>query len=368
MARTSLPILDNLSTSDFFSPHKIVTYPEALSAVQNDAPLPILNLEINPVNTCNQSCTWCTYGYLHDRREAMNTETILALLRDASELGVKSVTWTGGGEPTVFKQLPEVIEAAAQYKFRQGINTNGSLLTGQLIDLFTQHFSYVRFSVDAGSPEVYSRTHQVRFGSFARVTGNIAALVNKRNATESPLTIGFSFLVDNSNVSDLLAAARLAKSIGVDYFQLKPIVNYIESNEQFSASSSMWKEMESQMDEVFALEDDHYQVRFLGHKFEDIKLQEKYYGRTYDQCRGNEVLATVGADASVDVCCAYKGMKDWSFGNLTEKSFKEIWEGEQRRRVLERIDVTKCPPLCKAHEINKIFHYVRNFNAHREFP
>ncbi len=367
MAR-SLPVLGNFSTSDIFSPHKILTYPEVLSAVQNDAPLPILNLEINPINTCNQSCTWCTYGYLHDRREVMAAETILALLRDASEMGVKSITWTGGGEPTVYKHLPEVIAAAAEYNFRQGINTNGSLLNSRLIDLFTSHFSYVRFSVDAGTSEIYSRTHQVRFGSFAKVIANITSLVNQRNAITSPLTIGFSFLVDNSNVSDLLAAARLAKSIGVDYFQLKPIVNYVESNEQFSDNSSMWEEMESQLDEVFSLEDDQFQVRFLGHKFQDIKLQEQYYGRTYSQCRGNEVLATVGADAAVDVCCAYKGIKDWSFGNLTEKSFKEIWEGEQRRRVLDRIDVTKCPPLCKAHEINKVFHYVRNFNSHREFP
>lgn len=368
MRRANLPILENFSTSDIFSPYKILTYPDVLGAVQNDAPLRPLNLEINPINICNQSCTWCTYGYLHDRKELMEPETILDLLRDASELGVKSVTWTGGGEPTAYKHLADVIAAAAEYDFEQGINTNGSLLNSGLIDLFTKHFSYVRFSVDAGTPETYSRTHRVPLHAFEKVIANIAALVRARNESKSELTVGFSFLVDSSNVSDLLPAAKLAKSIGVDYFQLKPIVNYVESNLQFDENSKMWRDMESQMEEVFSLEEDHYQVRFLGHKFQDIKLQEQYYGRTYGECRGNEVLATVGADSSVDVCCAYKGVKDWSFGNLTEKSFKEIWDGEQRRQVLARIDVTKCPPLCKAHEINKIFNYVRNFNSHREFP
>jgi cyclic pyranopterin phosphate synthase len=368
MGRTSLPVVDNFSTSDVFSPFKILTYPDVLAAVQSDAPLPVINLEINPSNTCNQSCTWCTYGYLHDRREGLDRETVLGLLSDARELGVKSVTWTGGGEPTVFKHLAEVAEVAAEYGFQQGINTNGSLLNERLLDLFTRHFSYVRFSVDAGTPETYSRTHRVRLEAFAKVTANIAALVRRRNEAGSELTVGFSFLVDHSNVSDLLPAAALAKSLGVDYFQLKPIVNYVESNEQFSEASTMWRDMESQLEDVFALEDEQFQVRLLGHKFQDIKLQEQFYGRSYGQCRGNEVLATVGADASVDLCCAYKGFKDWSFGNLNEKGFKEIWEGEQRRRVLASVDVKKCPPLCKAHEMNKLFHYVRNFNSHREFP
>lgn len=358
---------ENFSTSDVFSPFKILTYPEVLSAAQADAALPPINLEINPSNTCNQSCTWCTYGYLHERREMLPRELILGLLADAKELGVRSVTWTGGGEPTVYKELPEVIAAAAEHGFRQGINTNGSRLNERLIETFVDNFSYVRFSVDAGSPEVYSVTHRVPLEAFEKVTRNIGALIERRREKGSRLTVGFSFLVDNSNVDDLLKAATLSRSLGVDYFQLKPIVNYVESNAQFSAESELWRRMEGQLGEVFGLETEQFQVRFLGHKFEDIKLQEQYYGRTYQQCRGNELLATVGADGSVDVCCAYKGDKDWSFGNLHEKSFKEIWAGELRRRVLARIDVAKCPPLCKAHEINKVFHYIKHFDAHREF-
>jgi len=359
--------LEVLSTSNIFSPYKILTYPEVLMAAKAGAALPPINLEINLTNTCNQSCTWCTYGYLHERREELKPELIIDLLRESKELGVQSVTWTGGGEPTVYKHLVEVVSAAVECGFAQGMNTNGSRLNERLMELLTDNFSYVRFSVDAGTSETYSRTHRVPINAYDKIIANISTLVEKRNQAGSKLTVGFSFLVDNSNVGDMAGAARLAKSIGVDYFQLKPIVNYIESNVQFEATSRLWEAMEAQLDETFALEDEKYKVHFLGHKFTDIKLQQQYYGRTYNQCRGNELLATVGADGSVDVCCAYKGHKDWSFGNLNETGFKEIWASEQRSKVLGQIDVAMCPPLCKAHEINKLLHYVGNFDAHKEF-
>lgn len=354
-------------TADIFSPLKILTYPEVLAAVRDDAPLRPINLEINPTNVCNQSCTWCTYGYLHDRKELLSLDVILALLRDAKTEGVESVTWTGGGEPTVFRQLPEAIDAAAALQFRQGLNTNGSLLTPRLVELLTRHFTYVRFSVDAGTAETYMRTHRVRPHAFETVTSNIRRLVGGREATQSALTIGFSFLVDSSNVDDLAAAARLARDLGVDYFQVKPITHYVESNEQFSRQSALWDTMERQLAEVAELDSDRFRIKVLGHKFRDIREQERWYGRTYGTCRGNELLASVGADGSVDVCCAYKGHPDWSFGNLHQQSFTTIWHGDGRRRVLALIDVKQCPPLCKAHEINKVFHYVRHFNAHREF-
>ncbi|HEX3150064.1 MAG TPA: radical SAM protein [Gemmataceae bacterium] len=359
--------LDVLPLDDQFSPWKILTYPAVLQAIRDDAQLSPINLEINPTNVCNQSCHWCTYGYLHDRKEFLPLEVVLALLRDARALGIESVTWTGGGEPTVYQPLPDVIVAAAELGFRQGLNSNGALFTPYLMDLVTAHLTYVRFSVDAGTPATYSRTHRISPEVFSRVTGHIAELTRRRDAGLSRTAIGFSFLVDASNVDDLLAAARLARELGVDYFQIKPIVHYVVSNFQFAEHSELWHRMEAQLDDVFALQTDRFAIRFLGFKFHDIKQQEQHYGRTYDQCRGNELLANVGADGNVDVCCAYKGHPDWSFGNLHEQSFREVWQSERRQQILGRINVKKCPPLCKAHEMNKVFHYVRHFDTHREF-
>jgi len=358
---------DPLDNHNVFSPYKILSYPVVLEAAQQDKKLDPINIEINPTNTCNQSCSWCTYGYLHDRKEQLPTENIIKLLDDAKELGVKSVTWTGGGEPTVYKNLLTVVQHARDLGFSQGINSNGTNMPEALRKVICESFDYIRFSVDAGNPAIYSKTHRVKPESFERVISNIRAICADRTKIGNPLVVGYSFLVDHTNVSNLAEGARLAREIGVDYFQVKPIVNYDDSNAQFNESSDMWKTLSEQIDQCKDLPSDSFELRILGHKFSDIQKQQEGYGRSYSQCRGNELLATVGADGSVDVCCAYKGHADWSFGNIVDSRFKDVWAGKQRRDVLDKIDVKRCPPLCKAHEINKLLHYVKNVKKHRHF-
>ena len=358
---------DQFDLGNMFSTWKLLTFPEVLVAARSPEPMRPINLEINPVNTCNQACHWCTYGYLHERGERLGEQQIRELLEDAAKLGVKSVTWTGGGEPTVYRPLANMIDIAAGFGFAQGINTNGSGLTDRLIEQFLRHFAYARFSVDAGSGEVYERTHRVPAREFDRTIGNIGRLVRQRAEGADRPTIGYSFLIDQSNVGDMTRAAELAKTLGVDYFQMKPIVHYECTNEQFDAEARMWDAIWAQLSGIFSLQSKSFRVLALGHKFRDIQRQSTDYGRTYEVCRGNELLATVGADGSVDLCCAYKGVSQWSFGNVNEKRFLEIWNGEQRRNILAKVDVKRCPPLCKAHEMNKLIHYANNFNAHREF-
>lgn len=357
-----------LALDDYFSTSKILAFPEVLVASRSPEPMRPINIEINPVNICNQSCTWCTYGHLHARRERLDKARIIEVLDDAKALGARSVTWTGGGEPTVYRDLEDVVEYATSLGFKQGMNTNGSRLSRRLVESLLTAFSYVRFSVDAGTPDVYAATHRVKPGDYEDVLANIGRLAAERNRRGSSLVLGFSFLVDTANVHDLANGARRAKAAGVDYFQVKPIVHYDGSNEQFAAASAMWDSIDAHLDEVFDLESDDFRVYVLGHKFDDVQKQEASYGRTYDTCRGNELLASVGADGSVDVCCAFKGEAAWSFGNVNDTRLLEIWNGQQRRVVLGRIDVHRCPPLCKAHEINKVIDYVNRFDAHRDFP
>jgi GTP 3',8-cyclase len=358
---------DPLDPNNVFSPYKLLAFPGVLKSARDAAPLKPINLEINPINFCNQSCTWCTYGYLHERSEQLDIGKIYELLEDAKQLEVKSLTWTGGGEPTVYKNLHLAMARAVELGFSQGINTNGRNLPKPVQQLICGNFDYIRFSVDAGTDETYCKTHRVKKGEFAKVIENITQLCTAKEAGKSNLTIGFSFLVDHSNVLDLAKAAQLAKEIGVDYFQIKPIVNYVESNDQFSSNSDLWLLIQEQLGLLADLQSDRFSVRFLGHKFNDILKSKESYGRTYDTCRGNELLATVGADGSVDVCCAFKGDKNWSFGNINSQRFREIWEGSERLAVLSKIDVHKCPPLCKAHEINKLIHFMNSDVVHKNF-
>ena len=58
------------------------------------------------------------------------------------------------------------------------------------------------------------------------------------------------------------------------------------------------------------------------------------------------------------MCTNHRGYKQYSYGSLQEKSFKEIWNDiYKRQEVMNQIDnvecFSNCTQLCKPHESNK---------------
>lgn len=352
--------------NNFFR-YKILTYPEIISKLLNDRDVNPINLEINLTNICNHSCIWCTYDYLHKSTESLNFENVVNLLRDARKMGVESITWTGGGEPTIHPKFTELISIAAELGFKQGLNTNGYCLTETMMDIIVDNFSYIRFSIDAATSEVHSLCHKVVKQQFEKIIDNIKKIVDKKEKTKSILTIGYSFLIDSYNLNDVIKSIKLAKSLGVNYLQFKPIVYYHKSNEQFSNESEVSNVLVELLKVMEKEETDSFKIRYIEHKFNNIQLCEENYGRFYDKCYGCKLLASVAANGSVDICCAYKGVKKWSIGNIYINNLKEIWMSNNRKIVESKIDVLKCPPMCKADEINKVIYFLKNFKAQREF-
>ena len=352
--------------NNFFK-YKIITYPDVLDKIVKGKKVNPINLEINLTNICNHKCIWCTYGYLHNNADTLDKKNVKSVIDDAYKLGVKSITWTGGGEPLVHKDFYELISYAATYKFKQGLNTNGVLLNDQIIEGLAKNFSYVRFSVDSGSNECTSKCHQTSEKDFNIIINNIKKLCDMKRKYKTNVVIGYSFLIDETNIKDMIKATQIAKKLGVDYIQFKPIVNYTKSNSQFSADSNIWKKIDENFSKIRKMESEKFKVRILNHKFSNIKLQNENYGRKYDKCYGCDLLASVGANGSVDLCCAYKGLNQWSFGNIKNEKFIDIWNGKNRKKIKNNINIENCPPMCKADEINRLVDFIKKFDANKEF-
>lgn len=354
--------LDNV-----FFKYKILTYPDILNSLVKGEDVNPINLEINLTNVCNHNCVWCTYGYLHKNNDTLDTAVVYKILDDAKKMNIKSITWTGGGEPTVHKDFQKLIEYANKCNIKQGLNTNGVLLDENLIEFIAKNFSYVRFSIDAGKKETLKKCHRTSENDFAKIVNNLKALCRAKSKHKSNIVIGYSFLVDSINIEDMIDAVKLAKEIGVDYIQIKPIVNYYESNSQYSKKSKIWEKLENMFQEVKKMENKNFKVIILNHKFENIKLQEENYGRKYDKCVGCNLLASIGANGSVDLCCAYKGIEKWSLGNVNQESFEKIWKSKKRKEIRDSVVIRNCPPMCKADEINRLVDFIQKFDANKEF-
>jgi len=95
-----------------------------------------------------------------------------------------------------------------------------------------------------------------------------------------------------------------------------------------------------------------------GYKLTDLERDPTLYGRTYKKCLGSQLQPCLGADGHVYVCPNHRGYKQYSYGSLHEKSFKEIWNDlKTRQTIMDKINNVErfcnCTQLCKPHESNK---------------
>ena len=87
----------------------------------------------------------------------MTTEQVKGIIDEFNKLGVNSVSFTGG-EPTLRKDLPELVDYAGKtYSFYTGFATNGYLLPNLLRKYPFEGLDYVMVSLDFPNAEMHDK-------------------------------------------------------------------------------------------------------------------------------------------------------------------------------------------------------------------
>lgn len=350
-----------------FAPHKILHHLDRIKEFLDTGDTIPVTVELDSSNACNHHCLRCTFEAYHEyHKKQLSKEVMIQLADDFADMGVKAVVWTGGGEPLINKTTQLVFPYFAQKGIEQGIATNGSLVTPEHNVIFTDNFVYVRFSVDAASTEMYNKIH--RSNDFQKVTHNIEELCRLRDKSQRnpPVTVGFSFLAHPENYKEIYDAAKLAKNLGTDYFQVKPVVMHRKGQIDMDYFDACLHYMYTAKD----LETDRFRVLTLGYKFKD--LMKEGFNRTYSFCWGHPFMTTISAEGYVNFCCHTRGLKEYTFGNVNKDKFKNIWKGDERKEAIDRMKrdgLTNCPPNCKYHMINQTLEEVLNsqVGTHKNF-
>lgn len=164
--------------------------------------------------SCNNRCVFCVQGDKRARHAPRPAEELRRILREESR-SADGVVFTGG-EPTVRKDLPELVAYARELGYRTiQIQTNGRMFA---------HRAYVRRLVEAGANEFSPALHghvpalhdflTSAPGAFAQTVAGIAAL---KALGQFVLT---NTVVTRSSYRHLPDIARLLVSLGVDQLQL----------------------------------------------------------------------------------------------------------------------------------------------------
>lgn len=345
---------------------------------------PVL-VEVNLINICNQACRWCISSYSHLSDPALSLEeratraqqlvahpamaaqpsrwrgldipTLARFLVQAQAKGLRGVTWSGGGEPTVHSQFPSAVAAAAEAGLEQGLMTNG-MFPGSFVPTIGEHVRWVRVSLDTMNPTAYA--YQKRTSGFPRVVSNLHELV------AFPVKVGVNMNVDSWNVDEILALGAWCRDIGIDYFQIRPVLDRPAIANSDAAPGTKpadwWARLQRLLCEAESLSTDSFRVVVSWDKFIDVAVTERATAREYTQCVYHFFTCVLNADGDLAVCMYHLGDRSFSFGNIYEQSVAEIWHSARRREVIDmclnKLDLATCQVCCKGHEINKLLHFV----------
>lgn len=132
-----------------------------------------IDLEIN--SNCNYRCIFCPHGTgeMGNDMPMMSVEVAKRILNELVKNKVYSIKLNWRGEPALHPQLVEITAYAKEAGIKEiQINTNGFLYDEQKIrDLILAGIDRVIFSLDATTPEVYSK---IRIGGdYNQVVNNI---------------------------------------------------------------------------------------------------------------------------------------------------------------------------------------------------
>ena len=122
---------------------KLLKHLDNLKGLQDGKSSPVM-FHISPTNLCNMLCSHCCFS---GRRllDSLDKDDLLNALSSIKNLGVGAVEFTGGGEPTLYKDLPAVVKAASELGFSIGLCTNALVYRD---DLDYSLFDWVRVSLN----------------------------------------------------------------------------------------------------------------------------------------------------------------------------------------------------------------------------
>lgn len=329
-----------------------------------------LYVEIAPAGACNHRCTFCAVDYIGYKTRTIEKNLLIRRVAEMAERGVKSIMYAGEGEPLLHKHIGEIIVQTQKVGIDVAITTNAVALNEKVVQEALGSITWIKASVNAGTRETYSKVHQTKADDFDRVFRNLAKAVEVRDANRYKCTIGVQMVLLPENEGESLALATRAKDIGADYVVIKPYSQHLLSVEtmQKGYKDYDYSRLFPMERELTALETDRFRVIFRRRTMEKLREGERYYS----VCQATPFFwAYVMASGDVYGCSAYLEDSRFCYGNLNERSFTEVWEGEERRRsfhhVRHELNISECRQNCRMDEVNRYLWDLIHPPAHVNF-
>ena len=283
---------------------------------------------------CNLKCIHC-YSQSKDIEYPgeLNTKEAKAMLDGLAEYGAPVILFSGG-EPLLRKDLMELITYARNKGLRAVISTNGTLITEEKAEELKKFgLSYVGISLD-GLRETNDKFRGIE-GAFDD------ALQGIRNCLKLGIKVGLRFTINKRNAQDIPGIFELIEKEKIPRVCFYHLV-YSGRGSRLMEEDLSHEETRNVVDLIV---DKTKEVHDRGNKIEVLTVDNHadgpyIYQRLLkeDPERASEVLELLkwneGNSSGHGLACiswdgavhADQFWREYTFGNVRERKFGEIWE------------------------------------------
>lgn len=336
--------------SQFINPSaKLFGHLDVLAAIKRgERPAPV-NVEIDASNVCSLGCSWCHFGYTHTRGplagkrdkpqdavaggHMLDYELAQSILTQLADYGVKSIVWTGGGEPTLNPRFDDLVRYAASVELEQGLYSHGGHIDAQRAALLKSTLKWVYISLDEVHSDAYKRSKGVDRAAYAQL-----GIKNLVDATGSA-TIGIGFLLHPDNYREIYHMVKLGKQLGVDYVQFRPTVHFEQEHPGTLVEDTAW------LDEAVLRLGQYAHDSFVVADIERFRMYAKWKGHGYSTCHWSALQTVITPNGKVWRCTNKREHPDALLGDLSVESFATVWARSGGACAV----TDTCRILCRGH-------------------
>ena len=314
-------------------------------------------LKFTPVAICNQTCAFCwSQEAVDDSQPYLPTDLLIRLIDDYADGGGGTITFSGGGEPTLHPDLDRIAERLVARQLRYGAITNGLRVTDKALKFF-KHAEWIKISLN-GIDELQYRKQYSRpnLTHLSKTIENIGLLkrVAKADAIISASMVITALVQGDDDIERFFFKAL--NDLGVHYILFRP---YIGTSRRLRITRTP--------DDMIGLARRLTRIAREKGVFTNLETIVREVNAPRVETEGKcpliqaGLMATVTSDGHVHICLPLprNGHDSGDIGSLFDESFPDLWNGSGHQHAVKRQDNATCP-ACR---YERMFDIVKGFGS-----
>lgn len=291
--------------------------------------------EIALTDRCNNRCKFCFWGVGEIRKPTteLTTDQVKTLIKKIWFQAKAPSLHLTGGEPTLRKDLADIITYARNIGFRVIILTNGRLLkhsnfARKLVD---SGLNGAQISLEASNANLHDKIVGVK-GAFEDTVQGIQNMLSLPEVYKK-FWIHTNTTINRWNLNNVIELPYFLKDLGLKAFSMNMVI--------WSGNATHHEELGVSYTEIENI------VIEIKKRAEEVGLKFDWYSPTpvclfnptvegfgIKGCAAANGLLSIDAQGYIVPCSSFP--MEYRLGNLLEKDFHEIWFSEEAKKWRNR--------------------------------